>query len=133
MTGVALPGMDGDAAGSVVEDTGVEGTVDGDAVDGDAVEEDAGEGVAAADGEALPGDVGSAADEDGATGADEDTAPRVAAGCEELDAVLDDTVLPDDVDLHPAVASAVMARTATTAVPRHHRTRIVKPPSPSVN
>ena len=127
MTGAALPETDGDAAGTVVAG------IDGDAVDGDPVDGDAGEGVAAADGEALPGDDGCAADEDGAAGADEDTAPRVAAGCEELlDTVLADTVLDDDPGLHPAATSAVTARTARTAVPRRHRTRIVNPPRPAL-
>jgi len=49
------------------------------------------------------------------------------------DTVLDEDMLDEDTGLHPATMSAVTARMAATVVPRQQRTRIVKPPSPSVS
>jgi hypothetical protein len=128
--GVALAGADGDGV-----------------ADGDAAEEDAADGDAAdkeadtvADGEALPEDDGRATGEDsvpdgeatgegGVTAADDDPAAvGVPLPAEALWVVTGCAELPDDTGLHPVAASAVAARTAATAVPRHHRSRIVKPP-----
>jgi hypothetical protein len=124
--GVALPEPDEDG---VAEGTVVEGAADGDAA-----------GVVDADGDGCAAGVDGAADaeapaEEAVPGAPVPAgALRVAAGCEELlDTVLPGDVLDEDMDLHPAATSAVTTRTAATAGLRQHQTRIVKPPSPSVN
>lgn len=133
--------------GDAPVDADGDGVTDGDAADPDTAEGDATGDEGVTDGETLPVDDGRVADEepapDGEAGADEDNACVDGAGEDGVDdgvpppggvacAVVGSAELLDDTGLHPAAISAITARIAAIAVPRHRRTRIVNPHRPAL-